>query len=152
MKLTHTLLATTLACLTAFLTVALPAQAAPCSVDIVAGTYGYTFSGFVNNPAGLLPAPFLPAAAAGRIAFHKDGTVTGIQTRVVAGSALDEEYSGTYTVNADCTGSFTVNVTPDTRTSTVKVVWNDNAKGSTAVFATPGFTMTGISKRIGPED
>jgi len=65
---------------------------------------------------------------------------------------LAETYSGTYTVNADCTGDFTVVVQPDTRTSSVHLVWTDNAKGVSAVFTTPGFVLTATASRISPAD
>jgi hypothetical protein len=115
-----------------------------CSLSAVAGDYGYTANGFVATPTG----SFVPVAAAGRISFDRHGNVTGVQTRVLAGSALDETYSGTYTVNTDCTGSFTVLIQPDTRTSTVNVVWVDNANAADAVFTNPGFVLTANATRI----
>ena len=130
------------------ITSSLPALAAQCSLASVSGSYGYTSAGFVATPTGA----FVPAAAAGRIVFDRHGNVAGTQTRVVAGSALDETYSGTYTVNADCTGSFTVVVQPDTRTSTVNLVWTDNAKGASAVFTNPGFVLTATARRIDSKD
>jgi hypothetical protein len=119
-----------------------------CSLAKVSGSYGYTTSGFVLAPSGV----FVPAAAAGRINFDAQGNVSGTQTRVVAGSALAETFSGTYTVNPDCTGDFTVLVQPDTRTSSVHLVWTDNAKGVSAVFTTPGFVLTATASRISPAD
>src|SRR6266705_829397 len=131
-----------------FITMAMPAQATQCSLANVAGSYGYTTSGFV----AIAPGTFLPAAAAGRITFDGNGHVSGTQTRVVAGSSLDETYSGTYSVNADCTGSFTVLVQPDTRTSTVNLVWTDNTNGASAVFTNPGFVLTATARRINPKE
>ena|ERR1700756_4617182 len=122
----------------------LPALGAECSMATVSGSYGYTTSGFVTAPTGA----FVPVAAAGRIVFDRKGNVSGTQTRVVAGSALDETYSGTYTVNPDCTGSFTVVVQPDTRTSTINLVWTDSGNGVSAVFTNPGFTLTSTARRI----
>jgi hypothetical protein len=131
-----------------FIAMALPAQATQCSLASVAGSYGYTTNGFV----AIAPATFVPAAAAGRITFDGHGHVNGIQTRVVAGSSLDETYSGTYSVNPNCTGSFTVLVQPDTRTSTVNLVWTDNTNGVSAVFTTPGFILTATARRISPRE
>jgi hypothetical protein len=130
------------------MTVALPAGAAQCSLASVAGSYGYTSSGFV----AVAPGSFVPAAAAGRITFDGHGHVQGTQTRVVAGSPLEETYSGTYSVNPNCTGNFTVLVEPDTRTSTVDLVWTDNGNGASAVFTTPGFILTATARRISPKD
>ena len=129
-------------------TIALPAQAAQCSLANVGGSYGYTTSGFVV----IAPGTFVPAAAAGRITLDGQGHVNGTQTRVVAGSSLDETYSGTYSVNPNCTGSFTVMVEPDTRTSTVDVVWTDNTNGAISVFTNPGFILTSTARRISPRE
>src|SRR5438477_10513217 len=131
-----------------FIAMALPAQATQCSLANVAGSYGYTTSGFV----AIAPGTFLPAAAAGRITVDANGHVNGAQTRVVAGSTLDETYSETYSVNPNCTGSFTVLVEPDTRTSTVDLVWTDNTNGVSAVFTTPGFILTATGRRISPRE
>jgi hypothetical protein len=127
---------------------ALPAQAGQCSLASVAGSYGYTANGFV----AVAPGSFVPVAAAGRITFDGSGHVSGTQTRVVAGSSLDETYSGTYSVNPNCTGTFTVLVEPDTRTSTVNLVWTENTNGASAVFTTPGFTLTAAARRISPRE
>jgi hypothetical protein len=126
-----------------------PAHAA-CSLASVAGAYGYTTTGFVAVPN--TPGAFVPAAAAGRIYFDGLGHVTGTQTRVVAGAALDETFSGTYSVNGNCKGSFTVQVQPDTRTSTVNVVWTDNTNAISAVFTNPGFVLTAVAHRINLRD
>jgi hypothetical protein len=131
-----------------FVITALPAQAAHCSMAKVAGSFGYTTSGFVATPTGA----FVPAAAAGRIVFDQHGNVSATQTRVVAGSPLDETHSGTYSVNADCTGSFTVVVQPDTRTSTVNLVWTGDGNGASAVFTNPGFVLTATARRIRPKE
>src|SRR4029077_19646993 len=129
-------------------TLALPAQAAQCSLANVTGSYGYTTSGFV----AIAPSTFVPVAAAGKITFDGHGHISGTQTRVVAGSSLDETYSGTYSVNADCTGSFTALVEPDTRTSTVDLVRTDNTNGASAVFTNPGFILTATARRISPRE
>src|SRR5437870_13805142 len=68
-----------------FIAMALPAQATQCSLANVAGSYGYTTSGFVAIAAGT----FLPAAAAGRITFDGYGHVSGIQNRCIGGISLD---------------------------------------------------------------
>lgn len=144
----HVLATPFVATLVVLFMVALPAHGAQCSIAIVSGRYGYTTSGFVTAPTGA----FVPVAAAGWIVFDQKGNVHGTQTRVVAGSALDETYSGTYTVKPDCTGSFTVVVQPDTRTSTINLVWTENGKGISAVFTNPGFTLTSTARRIHPHE
>src|SRR5947209_10137035 len=91
-----------------FIAVALPAQATQCSLANVAGSYGYTASGFV----AIAPGTFLPAAAAGKIAFDGNGHVYVNQTRVLACSSLDEKSSGTSSVIPNCTCSLLVQVVP----------------------------------------
>src|SRR5436305_5023519 len=71
-----------------FIAMALPAQATQCSLANVAGSYGYTITGFVAIAA----STFVPAAAAGRGTFDGQGHVNRTQSRVVAGSSLDEIY------------------------------------------------------------
>jgi len=134
--------------LASFIGMALPAQASQCSLANVAGSYGYTANGFIATA----PGSFVPVAAAGRITFDGNGHVSGTQTRVVAGSSLDETYSGTYSVNPNCSGSFTVLVEPDTRTSMVDLVWTENTNGASAVFTTPGFILTATARRISPRE
>src|SRR5947207_12785755 len=93
-------------------TIALPAQATQCSLANVAGSYGYTTSGFV----AIAPGTFVPAAAAGRITFDGNGHVIGSQTRVGAGSCLDETDSGTYSLHSNCNGSLHLLVEHETST------------------------------------
>jgi hypothetical protein len=131
-----------------FICMALPAQAIPCSLANVAGSYGYTANGFIT----VAPGSFVPVTAEGRITFDGNGNVSGTQTRVIAGSSLDETYSGTYSVNPNCTGGFSVLVEPDTRTSTVNLVWTENTNGASAVFTTAGFTLTAVARRISPRE
>jgi hypothetical protein len=148
MKSKMALAALTAISIASFICMALPAQASQCSLANVAGSYGYTANGFIT----VAPGSFVPVAAEGRVTFDGNGHVSGTQTRVVAGGSLDETYSGTYSVNSNCTGSFTVLVEPDTRTSTVNLVWTENTNGASAVFTTPGFTLTAVARRINPRE
>jgi hypothetical protein len=148
MKSKMALAALTAISIASFICTALPAQASQCSLANVAGSYGYTANGFIT----VAPGSFVPVAAEGRVTFDGNGHVSGTQTRVVAGGSLDETYSGTYSVNSNCTGSFTVLVEPDTRTSTVNLVWTENTNGASAVFTTPGFTLTAVARRINPRE
>src|SRR5256886_16055002 len=85
-----------------FITMALPAQAIQCSLANVAGSYGYTTSGFVP----IAPRTFFPAAAAGRITFYGDGHVHGIHTRGAAGRFPGAEVFGTVRGETHFTGRF----------------------------------------------
>src|SRR5215468_9003210 len=71
-----------------------------CSYNTVAGPFGYSTSG---TRIGLGPV-----AGAGVITFDRDGNVEGKQTVSFNGTIATETYAGTYVVDDDCTGSFTV--------------------------------------------
>ena len=82
---------------------AVPAHAAgPCSLARAAGNWSFTDSGTVVNVG--------PRTAVGTLTFDALGNVlNGVGTSSLNGTIANETFSGTYTVNPDCTG--TVNVT-----------------------------------------
>ena len=84
--------------------VAPKAQAAPCSLAGVTGKYGFTLTGTV-----ILPTGAVPIAAVGAATVDTKGNVTGTEARTVGGEYADETMQGTLAVNADCTGTMTVN-------------------------------------------
>src|SRR5262245_28272569 len=109
-----------------------------CSFNTVAGPFGYSTSG---TRIGLGPV-----AGAGVIACDRDGNGEGKQTVSFNGTIATETYVGTYVVDDDCTGSFTVVVTSSipafNRTTTVHIVWDDNTNAAHAVFANTGTIIT----------
>jgi hypothetical protein len=70
-----------------------------CSLKTLKGTYFYTCHGVQGSPAS-------DFAAAGKETFHGDGTLDGVIT-ATDGDKVQHHYSytGTYTVNPDCTGT-----------------------------------------------
>ena len=116
-----------------------------CSLRSVAGTFGYVTTG-TRNGIG-------PVAGVGTLTFTDDGNVVdGKQTVSFGGTIATETYSGTYTVDEDCRGSFTVVVTSSipafNRTSTVDLVWEDDANAAHAMFTGPGTIITADARRI----
>jgi hypothetical protein len=79
------------------------AQAAQCSLTNSAGKYGFTLSGTV-----ILPTGPVPIAAVGRAVLDANGNASGTESRSVGGDFAVETFTGTFTVNADCTGSTTL--------------------------------------------
>ena len=51
----------------------------------------------------------MPIAAVGRADLKADGTVSGTEARNVGGQYADETFTGTFSINADCTGTTTLN-------------------------------------------
>ena len=79
-----------------------------CTNRTLRGDYGFSAEGV------LLPMPgvSLPFRSAGLAHFNGKGTLTWVEHTVINGVPLDVNWtaaSGTYTVNADCTGSAVVN-------------------------------------------
>ena len=107
------------------------AQAASgkCSLSKLAGTYGLTTTGSI-------PA-IGPVAAVGLITIDASGNISGSQTRSLNGDIADETFTGTATVNSDCTGTDTVSVFESgvlVRTSTLKLVFDDDGRSARAIF------------------
>jgi hypothetical protein len=80
-----------------------PAQAGQCSLARSAGNFGFTLTGVV-----ILPTGPVPIAAVGRASLDEAGNATGTESRSVGGGFADETFTGTYTVNKDCTGNATI--------------------------------------------
>jgi hypothetical protein len=102
------------------------ARAHSCSTQEAAGDYGFTLTGVILTSSGSIPA-----AAVGRATVNVSGHVTGSEARSVAGGYADETFTGTLSVNSDCTGSMTLNFYEAgllARTSVLSVVFVDNQR------------------------
>jgi len=120
-------------------------QAHECTVANAAGSYGYTSSGAIVNPA---VGPF---TAVGHATFTVYGTLTGAQTTSIAGTLVDETLQGTFTVNPDCSGTLTVFVYHGStlaRTSKVNMVWDNHQKEARGIFTTAGTAITIIGRKM----
>ena len=75
-----------------------------CSVATLRGTYIYSYDGFIIGEGGEQQ----PFAFSGIESYDGAGTMTGIFSGSTNG-VIDEDvfYTGTYTVNADCTSELT---------------------------------------------
>jgi hypothetical protein len=94
-----------------------------CSTTSVAGKFGFTTTGSI-------PA-IGPVAATGVFTQDRSGTITGAQTRSLNGDIADETFTGTATVNPDCTGTDTLQVFEGgvlVRTTTLHVVYDEDGE------------------------
>ena len=82
---------------------AVHAQSA-CDAGSFLGGYGYALSGYVYDPQGNV----LLLASAGRLVADGRGSVTGADTSSQDGTIVHRTYTGTYSMNGDCTGSITL--------------------------------------------
>ena len=112
---------------TMLLSMAPSAQAQQCSMAGVAGKYGFTLTGTL-----LLPTGPVPAAAVGTATLKADGTISGTEARNVGGGFANETFTGTFTVNPDCTGTSTVKFFDESgalvRTSVISLVFDDSMR------------------------
>jgi len=123
-------------------------QAHECTVSDAAGRYGYTSSGTIVNPA---VGPF---TAVGHTTLTESGTFSGAQTTSIAGNLVEETIQGTFTVNADCTGSATVHVYHGAtlaRTSVINLVWDNHQNEFRAIFVTPGTNISILGRKMSDE-
>jgi hypothetical protein len=79
-----------------------------CSKATLQGTYAYTNTGVLTAP----PALAGPFAGVGVQIFDGDGTTTGAAWVSQNGNILQVTLKGTYTVNADCTGTLSLQIAP----------------------------------------
>ena len=77
-----------------------------CSNARVAGDWGYTKTGTLFLPTGAA----VPFATMGKLVFDADGTLSGVNNGSVNGTVSNDVLQGTFQINADCTGTATVEV------------------------------------------
>lgn len=82
------------------------AHAANCSTEKAAGNWGFTLSGTAILPGA---GPVL-VAAVGEFEADEIGNLAGTEARSVGGGYADETFTGTWTVNPDCTGTLNVKI------------------------------------------
>lgn len=84
---------------------------AACNNRLIAGNYGFTIHG--NKLGG--QGPTGPQVGVAMTEFDGKGGLTQIDTVTVNGEVVADfthtAATGTYTVNSDCTGTFTINFT-----------------------------------------
>jgi len=102
------------------------ASAAQCSLAGSSGQYGFTLTGVL-----ILPTGPVTIAAVGRASLDADGNASGTESRSVGGEFADETFTGTYSVNAGCTGTATINFYESgqlVRTSVLSLVFDANQR------------------------
>jgi hypothetical protein len=96
-----------------------------CNDQLIAGNYGFTIEG-----AKLLGTPAGPQVGVAMTQFNGDGTMSQIDSVTVDGIQIAElsepPTQGSYKVNPDCTGTFTLNFIDGRPTVTTWFVIVDN--------------------------
>ena len=124
------------------------AQAADkgCSNATLLGTFAYRITGFITAP----PAEAGPFASVGTQIFDGNGRTTATAWVSQNGNIVPVTITGTYTVNPDCTGSFTLQISPLGLTTHSFFAIDDDEAGFQAIQTDPGVVVTGIARRQFP--
>jgi hypothetical protein len=124
-------------------------SAVRCDESILAGRYAVVTSGFAATP----PAPLVPFASISLTIFDGMGNLTNKITRSLNGNISRSVGSGTYTVNADCTGTMTFAVPAPPFNLTFDIVVAELQSSTQAnefyfIATTPGSAITSRARRI----
>ena len=93
-----------------------------CSTATLKGAFTYTNTGFITAP----PAIAGPFAGVGTQVFDGNGGTTASAWVSQNGNIIQVTITGTYTVNPDCTGTLTLQISPVGITGHAFLVINDN--------------------------
>ena len=93
-------------------------------------------------------APFGPVAGQGTIVFTGAGNLSGSYNESVNGVLFQGQFTGSLSVNADCTGAGTLTGLSGTWTVQLHVVIVDNGKEILLLETDPGRVVSGVAKRL----
>ncbi len=122
------------------------AAAKGCSNATLKGTYAYTNTGFITAP----PAEAGPFAGVGTQTFDGNGGTTATAWVSQNGNIVQVAITGTYTVNPDCTGTLTLQISPVGITGHAFFVISDNGAELRAINTDPGSVITTTARRQFP--
>ncbi len=117
-----------------------------CSNASLQGTYGYTSIGTITAPPDIAG----PVAEVGTQTFDGRGNTTATATLSSNGTLFPLTITGTYTVNPDCTGTFTLQVAPFGITVDVLFVIDDGWNEFRAIETDAGFVITRVGRKLYP--
>src|SRR5215469_5157776 len=107
------------------------ALASECSLARAAGKYGFNDSGTVVGIGPRVATGIFTLDAAGNL-------LNGKATSSLNGAIAEEAFSGPYTVNSDCTGTFALDVfNPSGNllfTATLNLAWDNNMRELRFIF------------------
>lgn len=116
-----------------------------CNAATLQGTFAYTSTGaFVAAPA-----PLGPVAETGAQTFDGVGATSASGMSSTNGAIAPATSAGTYTVNVDCTGTFTLQIAPGIASHFFFVIANNGASYQ-AICLDPVAVVTRIGTRLVP--
>ncbi len=120
----------------------------PCSNATLKGTFAEKDTGFIMNPP---PAPASLFAGVNLETFDGNGTVTATGFATVDGNGAPQTETGTYTVNPDCTGTYTVQISPGGFTAHAFFVIDDGGDELQIIVTDPGTVINCVARRLFPK-
>ena len=118
-----------------------------CSVASLRGAFADKDTGFIIPGPNAAPVPF---AGVNLIVFDGRGNMTATGFGSVGGSTGSQTETGTYTVNPDCTGTYTVTVNPGAFTVHAYFVIGDGMSELQIIVTDPGNIITCVARRQFP--
>ena len=115
-----------------------------CSNATIKGTFAHMATGFITAP----PAMAGPLTGVGTDTFDGNGGITSTATLSLNGNIVPLAATGTYKVNPDCTGTYTISG-PGGTTRLVFVI-ADSGNEIQAICIDPGVVLTHIFRRQYP--
>jgi hypothetical protein len=117
-----------------------------CSNATLRGSYAQTGTGVITAP----PDQAGPFANVGTLIFDGNGGLTGALVVSSNGSSSQATETGTYTVNSDCTGTYTVQIAPFGITSQAFFAIDTNGDELEIIVTDPGSVITCVAKKLYP--
>ena len=111
-----------------------------CTLASLNGCYGYSYTGNVEGIG--------PVAAVGPINFDGAGNTSATYSVNVNGTNFQGSFTGTYTVNRDCTGNVTINLPRLGISSNGRFVIVEHGAEAPFMGTDPGVTVTGVAKKL----
>jgi hypothetical protein len=113
-----------------------------CSLETLQGTYIYANSAFGTEDGKRSPGAF-----AGQEVYYGDGTMSGVYSANLNGTIVQHIlYTGTYTLNEDCTGSLTT--TEESGTFHYDHFVDPSGDGFSWVSTDPDVVASGFERRV----
>ena len=112
-----------------------------CTNASLKGTFSHVGTGFITGVG--------PLAGAGTDTFDGNGGITGTASLSINGTIVSLTETGTYKVNPDCTGTYTVSSAGGS--TTAFFVIDDGGNEVKGVCTDPGIVITHIFRRQFPE-
>jgi hypothetical protein len=116
-----------------------------CSNATLQGTFADKDTGSITDPS--MAGPF---AGVWTQTYDGNGGVTATGMVSLNGNIMSVTSKGTYTVNSDCTGTYTVQISPIGLTAHAFFVIDDGGNELQILVTDPGLAVTCIARKLYP--